>query len=280
LGGGSGETIRLSRFECDRYQHLSESLVRRFTAEDYSLSEFEALAVMQHYGLPTVMIDCTSNSGTSMKFAIGGSYSENVGRICVIPVTSYSKGLSVVELGEHAWALRAQRQDGFAVLRLGREQAVDLKSTEARDRWGVLWFEFDIAPADREQTADKYSQLTSIRDDPTAGILRHEIIEYAEKYGKFAPRLAQWLVRRSIPMVPRAYRVLSNSEGLVEHVAAAQVWECDEEREREQTEKYLSQAYPDDSRDRLHEERLENGKILVDPRTWHPDRYHVRTMAS
>jgi hypothetical protein len=110
--------------------------------------------------------------------------------------------------------------------------------------------------------------------------VRHELIEEVERKGKLVPDLVT-LVTSNIPMVPRAYRGISinGDAGLVEHIPPCQVGTVDEEYERIQTEKYLSKAYPDDSRDRLHWEKFEIGKIMVDPRTWHPEAYSMRTVA-
>lgn len=188
-----GVNARLSTRDCHRFEHLSKSLLQRFTARDYDLSAFEALALLQHYGLPTVMIDCTSSAGTAMAFAIGDPKRQKIerGRICVVSTGSFQKGLTVAELSEHPWAVRARRQDAFAVSGLRRKFAIDLKSGEARLRWGVQWFDFPITLQDRDQAAERYRKLVSINDDPTAGILRCELIEYVERCGKLSRDLAK-----------------------------------------------------------------------------------------
>ena len=263
----SDTRVRLGRVECASFQELSTRLLQRFTGPDYNLSPFEALAVLQHYGLPTVMIDFTANPGTAMVFAINGG-SHKFGRICVLTTESFKRGLTIAELGEHQWAVRACRQEAFGICR-PNDPKLDLKS--APPNWGVQWYEFPITDQDRDQAAEKYTALISTNDDPTAGILLHELIEDVERNGKLPPNLAKWLVHRPIPMVPRAYRVVSEDEGLVEHLPPSHVGGFDEVRERVQTERYLSQAYQDKSQDRLHYEKLEVGKIIVDPRTLHQD---------
>lgn len=78
-----------------------------------------------------------------------------------------------------------------------------------------------------------------------------------------------------IPMAPRCYRAidLTGQEGLFDHISPNRLGEFDEERERAQTERYLSQAYPDNSRNRLSWKSVDVGRIVIDPRTWHPASY-------
>jgi hypothetical protein len=268
----SGRHMRLGPAECASFQGLSTRLLQRFTSPDYNLSALEALAVLQHYGLPTVMLDFTANPGTAMTFAtIKSGKNHDFGRICVLPTESFKKGLTIAEFPEHRWAVRASRQEAFGVW-AGADAKFDLKSEQARTSWGVQWYEFPITPLDREQSVGRYQKLVSTNDDPTAGILRHELIEDVEHHGKLLPDLMRWLVYRPIPMVPRAYKTigLSDYEALVDHVPFDEIGELDQTSERDQTERYLSLAYADDSRDHLHCVKLEVGSILVDPRTWHP----------
>ena len=266
-----GERLHLSQRALVEFRGLSAWLLQRFSQPDYDLSASEALAIQQHYGLPTVMLDFTANPGTAMAFAIGGSKKEkDYGRICVLPAESYRNGLMLSELVEHRWALRAHRQEGFGVVALDRPSP-DLKSRHAQERWGIRWYEFPITEQDRQISAARYDALISDKDDPTAGILRHHLIEYVENFGKLADDLARWLVNL-IPMVPRVYKVGSLSEHgtLVDHVTPNEIGDFDEGRERDQTLRYISTAYPDDSRERVRDwVRLEVGDLLADPRTLH-----------
>lgn len=268
------ERVRLSPGALADLQGLSEWLLRRLRElPDYQLSEFEALAALQHYGLPTMMLDFTANPRTAMVFAIRGSKDiQDYGRICVLPTASYRKGLMISELGEHRWALRARRQEAFGVVSSGRPSP-DLKSSDARTRWGIRWYEIKITEKDRQLSAARYSALVDTDDDPTAGILRHHLIEYVEEFGKLSDDLARWLVEVDrIPIVPRVFKVLnlSEHEALTDHVAPNQIREFDEGHERDQTLRYLSKAYPDDSRDRVRDwVQLKPGDIVADPRTHH-----------
>lgn len=276
--GKAGERVPLSPQALVEFRRLGACLLQRLCPPDFDLSASEALAVQQHYGLPTVMLDFTANPGTAMAFAIGGSKNKrDYGRICVLPTESYRKGVMLSELVDHRWALRARRQEGFGVVCLDRPSP-DLKSRQAQKRWGIRWYQFRITDEDRQISAARYSALIDTDDDPTAGILRHQVIEYVENFGKMPDDLAVWIVDK-IPMLPRAYRPinLSGHEAIVDHVAPSEV-EFDEEFERDQTLRYLSNAYPDDSRLRVGNwMQIKAGGVVADPRTL--QRANLRTPA-
>jgi hypothetical protein len=272
LKDGLNERAKLSPTDCDKFQHLSKWLLELFTKlPDYDLSPFEALAIQQHYGLPTATIDFTADPAVAVAFAVCGNNRADRGRICVMPTESYLKGVNIANLSEHRWAARACRQEAFAIM-ANHGQPRDLKSDYARNVWGIRWFEFQITERDRQLCADRHSKLIATRDDATAGILRFHLIEYVEHFGKLSANLAKWLVNRDVPMVPRVYNVLrfAHDCALTDHVPPSRVGQFDEKYERDQTERYLSEKSSDDSRTRVQNWIIPPvGSIVADPRTFH-----------
>lgn len=271
--------VRLSAEARLLFPKLSDWLRRALTEPSYNLSDFEAIAVLQHYGLPTIMLDLTSDPGVAMAFAIGRG-SNDCGRIGVIPAAVFRKGVSIAELCDHGWAVRAQRQSGFAAARL-KPPLLNLKSSEALTQLGIEWYEFPVSQRDRDLARQRHDKLLSVRTDPTSGILRYHVIEYVETFGKLPPDLARWIVGK-IPMVPRLYRAIERTgdEFVVDHVAPGEV-DFDEDVERDHTLRYLSSDYSDDSKERVRDwVRFDVGDVMADPRTLHQPVGQPRTSAA
>jgi hypothetical protein len=112
---------------------------------DYGLNEEEAKALLQHYGLPTELIDFTWHGGLAMAFAAADD--TEVGRICVMPMGQNARPPTHVDLSRHPWAHRAQMQRGVGVIM--PEGYEDLKSPKTRARFGLTWIEFQISGPDR-----------------------------------------------------------------------------------------------------------------------------------
>jgi hypothetical protein len=251
---------------------LISALERRFTESDYGLDASSSTALVQHYGLPTQILDFTAHSGYAASFAVAGESS--VGRICVLPTRALED--CIKDLSEHPWGERPQRQMAFGVL-LPR-QSVDLKLSWVREQLGVCWYEFPIADDDRTRLLPEYRRIVDVNDDPSAGFLRHRITEYVETAGKLSSTLTEWLLEKMgdgahrIPMVPCCYRVMRFDwpDVVVRHQPAALLGVNDYSNEVEWSRRYLSAAYPDSSRDRLTGWNWPKvGSVVADPRTYH-----------
>src|SRR5262249_971308 len=72
-----------------------------------------AFALLQHYGLPSRIIDFTGHLGLAFAFAAIGKSS--IGRLAVLPYAG-SQTAQVLELFAHPWAERAQRQKAYGVV--------------------------------------------------------------------------------------------------------------------------------------------------------------------
>ena len=243
-------------------------LVVRLRANHDDLDPIGALALLQHYGLPTRIVDFTASLGYAFAFATAGTSS--IGRVAVMPRMP-SKALRVVDLIAHPWAERAQRQGAFGVVMTN--ELADLKSQAARSDLNVRWYEFPISPSDREHFRGTRQELMEPSNDPSAGFLRFHITEHVEASGKFSPELTEWLLEH-IAIAPFCYKVwaFEEKEVVVYHRAADALPMFDEHAEIEHTRRYWSSAHDDDSFERMkHFVWPEPGSIIADPRTYHPE---------
>ena len=169
---------RLSNPDVVQLGRLVFKLAERLRKEPDRLDRIGAMGLLQHYRLPTRMVDFTANLNNAFAFAVTGASS--TGRVAVMP--RVPQGLRVIDLMAHPWAERAQRQGAYAVIIT--DELADLKSETARSLAGIKWYEFPIVPFDRNHFKEMYQELLRESDDASAGFLRLHITEYVEAFWK------------------------------------------------------------------------------------------------
>lgn len=228
-----------------------------------------AFALLQHYGMPTRIVDFTGDLTLAFAFAAKGQSS--IGRIAALPNRS-TETLQVLEMFDHPWAERAQRQAAYGAM-IMREDLADLKSQGARFHLGIKWYQFRILPCEREFLEAISQNLLREANDPSAGFVRFYITIYVEAFGKLSPVLTDWLLS-NIPMAPYCGMVgaFEEQSAVVFHRGSEVLSAFDLQVERERSRRYWSLAHPDDH----SSERIKNwvlpqpGSIFCDPRTHHP----------
>jgi hypothetical protein len=260
---------RLSVSDLRMLRQLIPSLAHRFVHDEtYSLNEYQAYGLLQHYYLPTTIIEFTGDLTNA--FAFAGSGSASVGRIAVLHLPGAFD--RVIDFTDHPWAERAQRQAAFGVV--PPEGLIDLKSEAARSRLGIRWYEFPVSASNHEYLQHKSDELLRWTDDPSAGFLRFHITEFVEAHGKFSPELTDWLLDR-VPIAPYCYipERFEEKEAVVYFRSAKDLPAYDGSVEREHSRRYWSSAHPKCFSDVA----LKNfswravGEITYDPRTYHAD---------
>jgi hypothetical protein len=249
-------------------RHLVGSIQKRLTRPDYSLADIDALGLLQHYGLPTPLIDFTSQLGHAITFA--AARHGDVGRICVFPFESFQRVQAVSNLTEHKWAERPRRQSAFGIF--PTRDLTDLKSHYAHSQLKLQWFQFSITEREKEIFRPKHEELVNISNDRSAGFIRYNITEYVEAHGKLSPALTQWLLER-IPIAPWCahVRAFEGQEVVLSHDPLLSLPEFDTEKERERSRRYWSQSFPDCSWDRMKGWSWPAvDTVFADPRTFHP----------
>jgi hypothetical protein len=249
-------------------QRIHEGLSWRFKQKDYANPEWEAEGLLQHYGLPSEIIDFSSSLQVAAAFAT--SRLSHRGRICVLEWPIGPDTLPV-DYTNHPWAKRARRQKAFGIRQF---RITDLKSTEAQTELGVFWAEFPLHASDVEGLQAFFESLIDEWTDPTSGILRKEMNHYVEESGKIQHTVAEYLVDR-IPMVPCFLWVErvdeSTSEASVLHVAPP--FRFSNTFEREMTLRYWSKKHPDSTRSFYpFDSPKDPGAIYAYPGTYHPEK--------
>jgi hypothetical protein len=258
---------RLSKTDVVQLGRLVFKLVELLCKQPYSLDRMGAMGLLQHYGLPTRMVDFTANLNYAFAFAVSGTSSR--GRVAVMPRAPQS--LRIVDLMAHPWAERAQRQGAYAAVMT--DELDDLKSEAARSRANIKWYEFPIVPSDRDHFKEMHRELLRESDDASAGFLRFHITEYVEAYGKLSPILTEWLLERVL-IAPYCYLVgaYEGKQVAVRHRGPDALPAFSKDAEAEHTRRYWSSAYPDHSFKRMNDFVWPApGVIAADPRTYHPE---------
>jgi hypothetical protein len=238
-------------------------------SEAYMLDQLHAYGLLQHYGMPTAIVDFTGDGGKAFTFAASGEAS--IGRIAQLTLPEVTRA-TVVDFSGHPWAQRAQLQAAFGLLI--PDGAVDLKSELARSRLGLRWYEFPVSHDEHSYFNEKYRELMPWQDDPSAGFVRFHITEYVEAYGKLSPDLTDWLIER-VPPAPYCYltKSIEGSHVVVNFRSASDLVGYDENIEREYSRRYWSTDYPTC----LGWDRMKGfcrpplGQIVCDRRTCHTD---------
>jgi hypothetical protein len=265
-----GDGTRLTGADREVIRDLIPALARRFSEGDYALDEHASIGLLQHYGLPTWIVDFTYNLGNAISFAATGS--GIIGRICVIPTDQMARENRViaVDLATHRWCERPRRQDAVGVVM--PDDWRDLKNRDVRRELRAKWYEFPISDEDRRSVSTRYSDFLRLDDDPSAGFLRHHITEYVEARGKLSPTLTDWLIER-VPMMPRCAEVIrsSGSDVEVQHRPPSALRQVDYSVEASWSKRYWSSVFTDCSWNRMTDWQFPPvGTVYADPRTFHP----------
>jgi hypothetical protein len=275
---------KLSQTDLARVSNLVDWIAHRLLDEREGLDEAMAYGFIQHYGLPTRIIDFTGHLGLAFAFAAHGQSA--VGRVAVMPYIPPTNPPLVVKLYDHPWADRAQKQAAYGLcMPYG---SVDLKAPDAKSCFSIRWYEFEILPSERAFFEQTYGDLLREEDDPSAGFVRYYINGYVERFGKLSPELTDWLLeeqednRRRIPIAPYCHLVDAVDEtGAVVYFRSANSLErFDRIIEAEKSRRYWSSDYADRSQERLQCQRSAvPGVILADPRTYHPESYQPEPLS-
>lgn len=258
----------LSTQERTEFERLISRLISYLQEESPHWNEITTRGLLQHYGLPTRMIDFSCALDVAVTFASRSSVP--VARIAVIDLKqAYGAGVGISDLRSEVAGSRPQRQQAFGLF--APEGYCDLKSQQARDNLGIRWLEFPVEELERE--ARRFEDLTSVANDPLAGILRRAITDYVESFGKLSPAVVERI--QEVPFTPHCFYLISKDDIDVHarRVSASELGVTFvESDEKERSRRYWSTQYSDDSFDRLKEWRWpEIGAFVIDPRTYHPE---------
>jgi hypothetical protein len=248
---------------------VSDWIAAGLHQEREDLSRQDAFALLQHYGMPSWIVDFTSDVG--LAFAFAGHGKCDVGRLAVLSYVPKQAG-PIVELFAHPWAERAQRQAAYGVI-MDPHDICDLKSVAVRNRLNIGWYEFRILPPEKELCESRVQELLRQPDDPSAGFLRYYITRYVEAFQKLSPTLTEWLLEHVV-IAPYCCIVAAHEgkEAVVYFRGSECLPKFDRDVEIGWSRRYWSAACGDDSRQRVVGFVMPPpGQYFVDPRTYHPE---------
>jgi hypothetical protein len=160
----------------------------------------------QHYGLPTELIDFTSDIQIAAVFASLGDVAVNStglvavldhsGLNCLCPETPCR--WTCADLTEHPYAERAVRQSAMGFSHLDHS---DLKK-DCTSSFDLRWFSFQRKESDIAKFNQRLSGPESVLDakhDRVAGYLPLEIDAYVDSHRPLSERAAKWLASRVSP---------------------------------------------------------------------------------
>src|ERR1044072_3458650 len=135
---------------------------------------------LQHYGIPTDLLDFTSDPEIALFFA-SLSNAEDVGLICCMDVQKSKEAAEIFNLTDFTLApglqlQRPKKQKGYA-FRHRAGLPSDLKAEEAREGLGLSWYGF--RKVQHEQYVERHREILSIDDDKVALY----VIAYAADFG-------------------------------------------------------------------------------------------------
>jgi hypothetical protein len=208
-----------------------------------SMSEMDSAGFAQHYGLPTSLIDLTSNTEVAGFFA-SEEQPGSKGFIGIFPTRNLVDSAALIDLRNHDRATRPRRQEAFVLFHRKHE---DLKTVSCVSELQSLWFGFTLTETDKS----KYQRRTDLVDasrDAVAGALQLIIDSMVIDHGKLPDELAYWLSRRiaPAPFVAKPVR-FGDANGkplLVELVSALDAGlPFSESREREKSYRFWSSQF-------------------------------------
>lgn len=218
------------------------SLIECDLREFLGLSQIDSAGFAQHYGLPTELLDLTSDTQVAGYFASTGKLGGK-GYVAVFPTCKLAKSSMLIDLRNHSSADRPRRQSAFALF---HKTHLDLKATECVAQLESVWFSFDLVDSDRSA----FQHLSSILDahtDPVAGALQLVIDSIVKKHGKLPDEIARWLSKRiaAAPFVAEIQTTNSESRPDVVQLVSAEsaTLPFDVAAERERSYRYWSSKY-------------------------------------
>jgi FRG domain-containing protein len=215
-----------------------ESELRAFLA----MSPMDSAGFAQHYGLPTELLDVTSDARVAGFFASGGEVGTS-GYLAVFPTRRLAQSAQLIDLRNHASADRPRRQHAFAIF---HRKYIDLKTSECVEELASDWFSFTLTEQDKG-TLGNQTALLDAHTDPVAGALQLVIDSMVQEHGKLPDEIALWLSKKIAP-APFAAKVLKwKSPRQPEEAQLVSLAEAgilfDEEGERGRSYRYWSSKF-------------------------------------
>jgi hypothetical protein len=221
-----------------------EEIEKRVSRLHEDLQEFLGLdpglawGFLQHYEMPTELLDLTSDPAVAAFFAAGGDVGSS-GLFASIPIEKLGDA-DLQDLRNHPKAERPRRQSAFT---FSHYRFRNLKAAECPDGIGIRWYRFKLQSRDKDVFGANHG-LMDARTDLVAGVLQLLL----DDYGKTNDWTAKWLADHVVaaPFITRAVGKDETGSLVVELVSAESAgMEYDEIVERFNNHRVWSNQFND-----------------------------------
>ena len=155
-----------------------------------NISPILSEAYLQHYGLPTTLLDITSRLDIAAYFASCGNVGD-IGLICVFNYDDMDSDTSIIDLRNHRFAQRPQWQHAFG---FSHNIFSDLKKNDCIERLALKWFSFTLTADDITKFKTKDEILDAHRD-----MFAGQIQIIVDNFEKQEDSIARWLADNIVP---------------------------------------------------------------------------------
>lgn len=207
----------------------------------FELAPMLSAGFLQHYGIPTELLDVTDSLDVATYFASGGKVGGK-GLICVFPLDVASQNSIVIDLRNHPRAVRPRRQSAFA---FWNRKYIDIKSPGCIEQLQLKWFSFELQSEDSLKYHKAIGGLLDAHTDPVAGAIQLLL----DNMPKMDDRAAKWLSESVVPAPFVAKTIDWHSPGqpkTIEPIPRSETSiEYDEKKERGNNYKRWSDKFPE-----------------------------------
>ncbi|XZF14582.1 FRG domain-containing protein [Chitinophagaceae bacterium MMS25-I14] len=155
-----------------------------------NLSPMYSAAYLQHYGLPTELLDITSSLEIAAYFASCGKIGDE-GLLCVLPTQDIYTQSKIIDLTDHPSAERPRRQFAYGFF---HDKFIDLKQADCVSTLKLKWFSFKLTEQDIKKFKVK-EEILNAQTDKVAGMI--QII--VDDFEKQEDEIAKWLSEKVVP---------------------------------------------------------------------------------
>lgn len=191
------ENPKLSCWDKRRIIRLTRTIDSEIQAQ-FNLSRPLSAGLLQHYGLPTELIDVSPSLETAAFFAGYGNTSRT-GSITVIPTNRLSGQTMIMDLQVLDFAPRPVSQAGYGVF---HRSLTNLLSAGFVAAVKPVKHTFDVSSADIATFVQGQPKLLSAYhddQDPARAVVTSFIDRYVERKGPLSAKAATWLAQRIPP---------------------------------------------------------------------------------
>jgi hypothetical protein len=223
---------------------VKEDIKKVVTEVDYQLQDWLNLDPMlsagylQHYGLPTELLDISPSLETAIFFSsyVDKNSPVEEGCFCIFDNRVIHDSSIIINLSDHHLALRPRIQKAYTFF---HKSHLDIKAKDCIDDLRLHWLHFKSSKSEKKEYFNLLKYLPDNKDDVTAGFVYMVLTNLDFKVSDFA---ANYLVNTcEVPAVPL---VMDANTGKAKTFNEANI-DYDEEVARYNLYRILSNQFPD-----------------------------------